>query len=40
MHTQKKKESKYNTKHSHQIRRERNKRGREEEKPTKTNPKQ
>ena len=37
-HTQKKKESKHNTKVSHQITREENKEGKE--KKTKTNPKQ
>ena len=40
IHTKKKKESKHNNKDSHQITREENKRGREEKKPTKTNPKQ
>ena len=39
-HTKKKKESKHNTKVSHQITREENKRGSEEKIPTKTNPKQ
>ena len=39
-YTKKKKESKHNTKVSHQITREENKRGREEKRPTKTNPKQ
>ena len=39
-HTQKKKESKHNTKVSYQITREENKRGREEKRPTKPNPKQ
>ena len=37
--TQKKKESKHNTKVSEQSTREENKRGREERRPTKTNPK-
>ena len=40
IHTKKKKESKNNTKDSHQITKEENKRGREEKRPTKTNPKQ
>ena len=40
IHTKKKKESKYNTKNSHQIAREKNKRGRDEKSPTQTNPKQ
>ena len=35
----KKKQSKHNTKDSHQIIREANKRGREEKRPAKTNPK-
>ena len=39
-HAKKKKESKHNTKFNHQITREENKRGREEKRPTKTNPKQ
>ena len=39
-HTKKKKESKHNTKVSHQITRVENKRGKEEKRPTKTNPKQ
>ena len=39
-HTKKKKESKHNTKVSHQITIEENKRGREEKTPAKTNPKQ
>ena len=39
-HTKEKKESKHNTKISHQITREENKRGREEKRPRKTNPKQ
>ena len=39
-HTKKKKESKHNTKISHQLTREENKRVREEKRPTKTNPKQ
>ena len=39
-HTKKEKESKHNTKVSHQITREENKRGREEKRPTKINPKQ
>ena len=39
-HTKKKKQSKHNSKHSHQITREKNKRGGEEKRPTKTNPKQ
>ena len=39
-HTRKKKESKHNTKVSHKITREENKRGREDKRPTKTNPKQ
>ena len=36
----KKKELKHSTKVSHHITREKNKRGREEKRPTKTNPKQ
>ena len=40
MHTQKEKGTKHNTKDSHKITREENKRGREEKRPTKTNPKQ
>ena len=40
IHTKKKKELKHNTKDSHQITREGNKRGKEEKRPTKTNPKQ
>ena len=39
-HTKKKKESKYNTKVSHQITSEQNKRGRAEKTTIKTNPKQ
>ena len=39
MHIKKKKQSKHNTKDSHQIIREANKRGREEKRPAKTNPK-
>ena len=39
-HAKKKKQSKHNTKDSQQITREENKRGREEKRPTKTNPKQ
>ena len=39
-HTKQKKELKNNTKVSHQITREENKRGRKEKRPTKTNPKQ
>ena len=39
-HTKKKKESKHNTKYSHQITRGENKRGREEARTTKTIPKQ
>ena len=39
-HTQKKKESKHNTKVNHQITREENKRVREEKRPRKPNPKQ
>ena len=38
--TRKKIESKHNTNDSHQITREENKRGKEEKRPTKTNPKQ
>ena len=38
-HTEEKKASKHNMKDSHQIAREKNKRGKEEERPTKTNPK-
>ena len=38
IHTKKKNESKHNTKDSHQITREQNKRGREEKRSTKTNP--
>ena len=40
IHTKKKKESKHNTKDSHQIIRRENKRGKEEKRPTKTNTKQ
>ena len=40
IHTQKKLESKHNSKDSHQITREENKRGKEEKIPAKTNPKQ
>ena len=40
IHTKRKKECKHNTKDSHQITREGNKRGREEERPSKTTPKQ
>ena len=36
----KKRESKHNTEVSHQLTWEKNKRGREEKRPTKTNPKQ
>ena len=39
-HTKKKKQSKHNSKDSYQITREKNKRGREEKRPTKTNSKQ
>ena len=39
-HTKNKKQSQHNTKVSHQITREENKRGREEKRPRKTNPKQ
>ena len=39
-HTHTQKESKHNTKVSHQFTREENKRGRKEKGPTKTNPKQ
>ena len=39
-YTKKKKESKHNTKYSHQITRGENKRGREEARTTKTIPKQ
>jgi len=39
-HTGRKKQSKHNTKDSHQITKELNKSGREEKRPTKTNPKQ
>ena len=39
-HTKNKRESEHNTKVSHQITREENKRGREEKRPTKTHPKQ
>ena len=38
--TQKKKQSIHNNKNRHQITREENKRGKEEKRPTKTNPKQ
>ena len=38
-HTKKKKQSKHNTKDSHQIAKEESKRGKEEKRPTKTNPK-
>ena len=37
IHTKKKKESKHNTKDSHQIIKEENKRGREEKRPTEKN---
>ena len=40
IHTKKKKECKHNNKDSHQITREENKTGREEERPAKTDPKQ
>ena len=40
IHPKKKKESKHNTKDSHQIRKEENKRGKEENRPINTNPKQ
>ena len=40
IHTKKKMESKRNTKDSHQITREKNKRRKSEKRPTKTNPKQ
>ena len=40
VHTKKKEESKYNSKDSHQITREENKKQRGGKKPTKTNPKQ
>ena len=39
-HTKKKKQPKHNTKGGHQTAREENKRGREEKRPAKTNPKQ
>ena len=39
-HAKKKKQPKHNTKDSHQITKELNKSGREEKRPTKTNPKQ
>ena len=39
-HTKRKKQSKHNTKDSHQTTEELNKRVREENRPTKTNPKQ
>ena len=39
-HTKRKRQSKHNTKDSHQITKELNKSGREEKRPTKTNPKQ
>ena len=39
-HTKKKKHPKHNTKDGHKTTREENKRGREEKRPTKTNPKQ
>ena len=39
-HRNTKKQSKYNTKDSHQITGEENRRRREEKRPTKTNPKQ
>ena len=39
-HMYKKKQSKHNTKDNHQIKREEKKRGREEKRPTKSNPKQ
>ena len=38
-HTNKKKKSKHNTKDSHQITQEENKRGKEEKRPSKTNTK-
>ena len=37
---EKKNQPKYHTKNGHQTAREKNKRGREEERPTKVNPKQ
>ena len=40
MHIKKEKESKHNTQVSYQITGEQNKRGREEKRPIKTNPKQ
>ena len=40
IHTKKKKESKHNIKDNHQITRKKNKRRKEEKRPTKTNPKQ
>ena len=40
IHTKKKEESEHNTKVRHQITREESKRGREEKRPIKTNPKQ
>ena len=39
-HTWKKKQPEHNTKDGHQTTREENKRGKEERRPTKTNPKQ
>ena len=39
-HTRKKKQSKHITKDGHQITRQENRRGREEKRPSKTNPKQ
>ena len=38
--TKRKKQARHNTKDGHQTTREENKRGREEKRPTKTNPKQ
>jgi len=40
IYTKRKNESKFNTKDSHQITRDENKKGREEKGPTKSNPKQ
>ena len=40
MHTEKRKDSKYNTKNSHQVTREENGRRKEQKRTTKTTPKQ
>ena len=40
IHTEKRKDSKYNTKNSHQVTREENRRRKEQKRTTKTTPKQ